>query len=406
MNILFLMQYVSRQLHTLVRRYDYNGNLIEEVCDRKDLADTLSSVQDSDNHSLRQVLLSPDNTDVPKIFTGPDHISYASVPAEESIFVIGPVILSDNARSRFVLPESCNDTRLPDILYYCNAEELVNILLLIYNLFHEKTLSPDETLSLNFLKACDTMQIFQSFSDIIFDNIESASRHNPYDQEVREFSSIRNGNLELLKKSWEEDYIGKAGTLAKNKLRNYQNIAIVLVTLSARAGIEGGVHPETAFSLSDSYIQKIEEVSNPDAAIQLGKQAEMQYATLVHELKSNRKNLQESANSHILRCKDYIFAHLHEKIRISDIAKNLFLNTNYLSDLFKKEEGITIAEYIWKEKLKLVKNMLIYSTYSHNEIAAYLGFCSQSHLGRQFKKTTGLTLRKYREMYGVLDFRN
>lgn len=161
------------------------------------------------------------------------------------------------------------------------------------------------------------------------------------------------------------------------------------------------MHPETAFSLSDSYIQKIEEVSNPDAAIQLGKQAEVQYATLVQELKNGRKNLQESANSHILRCKDYIFAHLHEKIRISDIAKNLFLNTNYLSDLFKKEEGITIAEYIWKEKLKLVKNMLIYSTYSHNEIAAYLGFCSQSHLGRQFKKTTGLTLRKYREMYGV-----
>ncbi|MFG6366332.1 MAG: hypothetical protein K1W32_17350 [Schaedlerella sp.] len=38
----------------------------------------------------------------------------------------------------------------------------------------------------------------------------------------------------MLKKSWEEDYIGKAGTLAKNKLRNYQNIAIVLVALSAR----------------------------------------------------------------------------------------------------------------------------------------------------------------------------
>jgi len=319
------MQYVSRQLHTIVRRYDFHGILIKEVCDRKDLTGTLGSIQDSDNHSLHQVLLSSYNTDAPRIFTGSDHITYASVPTEESIFVAGPVILSDNARSKFVLPENCNDTWLLDNLYCCDAEDLVKILLLIYNLFHEKTLSLDKTLSLNFLKGSDTRQVFQNFSNIIFDNIESASRHNPYDQEVREFSSIRNGNLELLKKSWEEDYIGKAGTLAKNKLRNYQNIAIVLVALSVRAGIEGGAHPETAFSLSDSYIQKIEEVSNPDAAIQLGKQAEMQYATLVHELKSNRKNLQESANSHILRCKDYIFAHLHERIRIPANTPDLIL---------------------------------------------------------------------------------
>ena len=100
------MQYVSRQLHTIVRRYDFHGILIKEVCDRKDLTGTLGSIQDSDNHSLHQVLLSSYNTDAPRIFTGSDHITYASVPTEESIFVAGPVILSDNARSKFVLPEN------------------------------------------------------------------------------------------------------------------------------------------------------------------------------------------------------------------------------------------------------------------------------------------------------------
>lgn len=45
------------------------------------------------------------------------------------------------------------------------------------------------------------------------------------------------------------------------------------------------------------------------------------------------------------------------------------MNASYLSELFKKEEGITISEYILQEKLKLVKNMLIYSRYSYIEIA-------------------------------------
>ena len=79
------------------------------------------------------------------------------------------------------------------------------------------------------------------------------------DQEIREAASIRNGDPEQLKRAWEEDYTGKLGVLAKTTLRNFQNLGIVLVTLGSRAAMEGGVTPELAYSLSDSYIQKIEE---------------------------------------------------------------------------------------------------------------------------------------------------
>lgn len=106
------------------------------------------------------------------------------------------------------------------------------------------------------------------------------------------------------------------------------------------------------------------------------------------------------------QCKDYIFSHLHERIHTSDIAKALYLNANYLSGLFKKEEGITISAYILREKVKLAKTMLMYSRYSNIEIAGYLGFCSQSHLGAQFKKETGMTLHQYREQYGKREFIN
>ena len=50
--------------------------------------------------------------------------------------------------------------------------------------------------------------------------------------------------------------------------------------------------------------------------------------------------------------------------------------------------------------IRLAKNMLIYSRYSYSDIASYLGFSSQSHLGTRFKKAIGLTLRQYREQYG------
>ena len=82
------------------------------------------------------------------------------------------------------------------------------------------------------------------------------------------------------------------------------------------------------------------------------------------------------------------------------------MNPNYLSELFRKTEGITISNYIFQEKLKLIKNMLIYSRYSYNEIASYLGFSSQSHLGMRFKKSTGMTLHQYRETYSRKEFQD
>ena len=50
--------------------------------------------------------------------------------------------------------------------------------------------------------------------------------------------------------------------------------------------------------------------------------------------------------------------------------------------------------------VSLTKNLLTYSPYSYIEIATYLGFSSQSHLGKVFKKYTDMTLRQYRERYG------
>ena len=68
-----------------------------------------------------------------------------------------------------------------------------------------------------------------------------------------------------------------------------------------------------------------------------------------------------------------------------------------MQSAFSECEHITMKEYITYEKIQLVKNMLTYSTYPYSRIAAYLGFASQSHLGAEFKKVTGTTLKQFRD---------
>lgn len=249
-------------------------------------------------------------------------------------------------------------------------------------------------------------EVQKDYTDLIFTSQEYSSHHNPYDQEVRELSCIRTGDLEGLKRSWAENYTGKPGTLAKSRLRNNQNLAIVILALASRAAIEGGVLPEAAYSLTDVYINKVEEIKVPELALQLSREAEYQFALLVKEIHEQNKIPHQciSQNEKIRQCKAYIFSHLHEKISTARIAKELYMNANYLSGLFKRKEGITIREYILREKINLAKNMLIYSKYSYTEIASYLSFCSQSYLGEKFKKITGYTLNEYRTKYGVKGF--
>lgn len=246
----------------------------------------------------------------------------------------------------------------------------------------------------------DTSQ--KLFTEIFFEFREEEKKHNPYDQERREYTSIRNGDLEQLERSKRETYDGAEGILAKTPLRSAQNLAIVIITLSCRSALEGGLHHEVAFSLSDSSINTVEEMLTPEDAVRVARDAQYQYCLLVNEIKNNAKHAKQTKpNVLISKCKDYIFLHLHDKIRVQDMAEELYVNPNYLSNVFKEYEGITLSQFIMNEKIKLVRNMLIYSPYSFIEIASYLGFSSQSHLGTHFKKNTGMTLREFRELYQV-----
>ena len=75
---------------------------------------------------------------------------------------------------------------------------------------------------------------------------------------------------------------GTPGILSRNQLRQSQNLFISLVTLLTRAAIEGGLLEETAFSLSDSFIQTSEAALHPEEVEQLTSLAFQTFTREVH----------------------------------------------------------------------------------------------------------------------------
>lgn len=73
------------------------------------------------------------------------------------------------------------------------------------------------------------------------------------------------------------------------------------------------------------------------------------------------------------------------------LARDIGRDYSYISKLFSEVEGFTIEQYVIRQKIERVKELLVYDELSLGEIAWQLGYSSIAHLSAQFKKHTGLT---------------
>lgn len=391
-----LLQYLSKKMHTHAYKLTIDGEITFSCC--KVLAFQDTYIKDKD---FLDFLLESPPQGIPCLRSIRQKDIYGIVTGHNAIYIVGPVSFASPVYLICDYNELTLEEEIEKYVPQINPDDYLEDILFLNHMITGVESTTEQIIETNCLNHDHTGKVQKHFNDILFENHENNVHHNPYDQEMREFGSIENGDLIQLEKSLQEDYDGTIGTLAKDPLRNLKNLGIVLVTLASRAAIRGGLSPEISFSLSDSYIQQIEECKDLALVAPLAHKAEFQYAEMVHEIKEKQKGiLKKQKNPRINKCKDFIFSHLHDRITLEDLAAEADCNPNYLSQLFKECEGISISGYILQEKINRAKNLLIYSDYSYIEIATYLGFSSQSHLGTQFKKHTGYTLRQYREIYG------
>ena len=329
---------------------------------------------------VRTYLIENPNSDYPVLNIDNDNIIYARVICKNKKIIVGPCNIGENNDKASATQQVSLDIFLEEIL-------------LMHNLYNKNQISLAETLIKNFITE---ELLFKINKDITGNFVNDVDLHNPYDRELRIMRSIKSGDLNSLKQGLEEKFIGNYGTMAKDKLRSAKNVAICHICLSSRAAIEGGIPFETAFSVCDKFVIKLEEITKLEQIEALEKEAQFYFVKLVN-IKRNNQDI--SKNILIDQCKNIIIKNINKKIVIKDIAKELYTNSDYLSRVFSKTEGITIKDYILREKVELSKNMLIYHKYSFGQIALFLHFYSQSHYIKVFKKFTGMTPKQFKDIY-------
>ena len=225
----------------------------------------------------------------------------------------------------------------------------------------------------------------------LFERRENLQKHTSYASERVQYDAIKNGRTDQILKIFQKTPDGTPGVLSRNELRNSKNMFIAGITLYTRAAIEGGVPEETAYALSDGYIQTVEECTNTESIEKLTRKAVMRFAEEVQKY-----GMMHYSNTIELAVK-YIHLHLHAPITLEETASAAGISTSYLSRLFKKETGMSIVDYVQKERIEAACNMLAYSDYTAAQISEYLCFSTQSYFIRIFKKYTGTTPARYKK---------
>ena len=110
-----------------------------------------------------------------------------------------------------------------------------------------------------------------------------------------------------------------------------------------------------------------------------------------------RSTLHSTASSSPLdyRIKRYIAGRLDKKITLQEIADRLGRSPNYLNGVFKKANGISIHQYINREKVRLMAELMENKGLSFRDACRNVGVEEVTYGYRLFKKQMGLSPGEY-----------
>lgn len=116
--------------------------------------------------------------------------------------------------------------------------------------------------------------------------------------------------------------------------------------------------------------------------------------SVIDYITQNKKSSNKKVINDILKI---IEGNYSKNITITDISKEIFLSSNYISIIFKKEIGESFTDYLAKFRLEKAKQMLKESKLKVYQISNMVGYNNISHFCSIFKSFYGVSPSEFRE---------
>ena len=320
-------------------------------------------------------------------------LTYESERSRNLIFVIGPTFYTppDEQQVRSALvPYIRNPVRSSWADSLCDL--LHDLPVMSYAIFIRYALIIHNTLTGQQLDLLALQSSYSSGLNIKNHEVFSHDRYKIYALEKAMLDTVRRGDIDYMD-ALQNSMKLSTGVPVKGQepLRQVKTSIIVFITLVSRAAMEGGLPPDIAYELGDSYIQSVEDCRDSGELSTLAHAMYHDFVYRVHYLHADPGYSHE-----IQKCCDYINLSLDRKIRTSDLAALAGYTEYYLTEKFKKETGQSVSSYIRSAKIERAKMLLKTTSLSVHEISDKLAFNTPNYFIQSFREITGCTPAQYR----------
>jgi AraC-like DNA-binding protein/ligand-binding sensor protein len=156
-----------------------------------------------------------------------------------------------------------------------------------------------------------------------------------------------------------------------------------------------GLNREDLAELQAAYVAApVMDTERFHAATTLLAAFSIQLAGELNRLLMAEENAESPA---IARAKQYINAHLDERISLDEVAAHVCVSPFYFCKIFKQATGMTLTEYINRRRVEWAKRKLLNPHARVTEVAFDVGYQSLSQFNRSFLRYAGESPTKFRE---------
>lgn len=106
---------------------------------------------------------------------------------------------------------------------------------------------------------------------------------------------------------------------------------------------------------------------------------------------------QNASNYAVYQVEQYIRLHYGEDLTLNLLADMVYLNPNYLSNIFAQVTGCTLNKYIKQVRMEKAQELLLNTNMKVTDISQTVGYPNTSYFCKTFQKLFGTTPERFRQ---------
>lgn len=315
----------------------------------------------------------------------------------EEYLVIGPYLsesLNENQVEELKSYLEIDETLLIELKKYYSTIPIVGMdkLWALCNLFLEKYFETKGPFSIVGIKEKYIMSNNRNLEEGLNKNVSIKMIEERYIIENKLMHAVTNGNFPLAYMLYEKMMSHLESNYIFNGSVNNGVRGLTILNVLLRKAVEAsGVHPLYLDDLSTKYsiLNRTNYVDNKIAVKMI-----KDYCSLVKE------HALEGVSPLMKRAMSYINLNLDSDLTVSSIADYLCISSNYLSRLFKKENGVSVIVYINQRRINEAIKLMKKTDMQIQTIAEKVGINDLSYFSKLFKKQVGKSPTQYRKDLG------